>query len=283
MSCETGQETQSHSRQVRTWAKGDQDRFVQVVDAHIQAVGDPDEQGMVKVKGEAARYGNWFTVAEGDNYLVKRRNNQGMFGRSLGQNPDIALRINHETALARTQAGTLKVWETQDGLMFEGQVNTRTQAGNDIVQNMRDGLVTQGSVMYWPTEMETWEEATEEKTTVFQDIREGKIDKGDVSVVIWGANPECQTTLSQMSQMAQQPAPQVPPVAEQASDTAAVAEVPSAGELAVAAVTQKPQPEPEQDLLKQKEQANLRFQKGLLADPVKHLVSQVSEREPINR
>ena len=253
-------------KQVRTWPKGEQDRFVQVMDAHIQAVGDPDEQGLVTVQGEAARYGNWFTVAEGENYLVKRRNNQGMFGRSLGQNPDIALRVNHETALARTQAGTLKVWETQDGLMFEGKVNTKTQAGNDIVQNMRDGLVTQGSVMYWPTEMETWEEVTEDKTTVFQDIREGKIDKGDVSVVIWGANPECQTTLSQMSQMTQQPVPQA---------AAEAVEGLTAGELAVAAVTQEPQPEPEQDLLKQKEQAKVLFQKGLLADPVKHLVSGV--------
>ena len=255
-------------KQVRTWPKGEQDRFVQVVDAHIQAVGDPDEEGMVTVKGEAARYGNWFTVAEGDGYLVQRRNNPGMFGRSLGQNPDIALRINHEQALARTQAGTLRVWETLDGLLFEGKVNVRTQAGNDIVQNMRDGLVTQGSVMYWPVEMETWEETSQDKTTIFQDIRQGKIDKGDVSLVIWGANPQCQTTLAQMAQMAQPPEPEPPPV----------------GEVAVDAVTEgDAEPAPADDLLIQKERANLIFRKGLLADPVKHLVSQVSEREPISR
>ena len=273
-------------KQVRTWSKGDQDRFVQVMDAHIQAVGDPDEQGMVKVRGEAARYGNWFTVAEGEHYEVQRRNNAGMFGRSLGQNPDIALRVNHETALARTQAGTLKVWETQDGLMFEGDVNTRTQAGNDIVQNMRDGLVTQGSVMYWPVEMETWEDVSEEKTIVYQDIRQGKIDKGDVSLVIWGANPQCQTTLAQMAQMAR---PAVPPVSvrvevgdqlrelvEQAKEAAAdTAEELTAGELAVDAVTE-PEPEPpvEQDttaggdLLILRERAKVRFQQSLLADPV---------------
>ena len=279
-------------RRVRTWPKGEQDRFVQVVDAHIQAVGDPDEQGMVTVKGEAARYGNWFTVAEGEGYLVKRRNNAGMFGRSLGQNPDIALRVNHETALARTQAGTLKVWETQDGLLFEGRVNTRTQAGNDIVQNMRDGLVTQGSVMYWPVEMETWEEVSEDKTTVFQDIRQGKIDKGDVSLVIWGANPQCQTTLAQMAQMTQPSAPPEPePPAEPApvrvpdgggedSGGAAVPEpveqereLAPVGAVAVDAVTEPvTDTEPVNELLKQKAQAILRWRKGLLADPVKHLV-----------
>ena len=276
------------NRQVRTWAKGDQDRFVQVMDAHIQALGDPDEQGMVKVRGEAARYGNWFTVAEGENYEVQRRNNAGMFGRSLGQNPDIALRVNHETALARTQAGTLKVWETQDGLMFEGSVNVNTTAGNDIVQNMKDGLVTQGSVMYWPIEMETWEDVSEGKTIVYQDIRQGKIDKGDVSLVIWGANPQCQTTIAQMAQMAQ---PQVPPVSVrvevgdqlrelvgQAKEAAAdAAEELTAGELAVEAVTQETQPAPEPqpeaepaggDLLILRERAKVQFQNSLLADPV---------------
>ena len=276
------------NRQVRTWSKGDQDRFVQVVDAHIQAVGDPDEQGMVTVRGEAAVYSNWFTVAEGENYQVQRRNNPGMFARSLNLNPDIALRVNHETALARTQAGTLKVWETEQALLFEGRVNTKTQAGNDIVQNMRDGLVTQGSVMYWPTTMETWEEISEDKTIVFQDIKEGKIDKGDVSLVIWGANPQCQTTLAQMAQMAR---PQVPPVSvrvevgdqlrdlvEQAKDAAAdTAEELTAGELAVEAVTE-PEPEPEPvveqdttaggDLLILRERAKVRFQQSLLADPV---------------
>ena len=265
------------NKETRTWPKGEQDRFVQVVDAHIQAVGDPDEQGMVKVRGEAAVYGNWFTVAEGDNYSVQRRNNPGMFGRSLGQNPDVALRVNHETALARTQAGTLRVWETDQALMFEGKVNTRTQAGNDIIQNMKDGLVTQGSVMYWPTTMETWEEITEDKTTMFQDIKEGKIDKGDVSLVIWGANPQCQTTLAQMAQMAQ---PATAPVAEPATESEPVAEV---GELAVAVVAggddgggdddgpvataTEPEPEPD-DLHLQKERAKVLFQHSLSADPV---------------
>ena len=279
-------------KQVRTWPKGEQDRFVQVIDAKFQAVGDPDAQGMVTVKGEAARYGNWFTVAEGENYQVQRRNNAGMFGRSLGQNPDIALRVNHETALARTQAGTLKVWETQDGLLFEGRVNVRTQAGNDIVQNMRDGLVTQGSVMYWPVEMETWEEVSEDKTTVYQDIRQGKIDKGDVSLVIWGANPQCQTTLAQMVQMAQsappepeppaEPAPVPVPVPDDGGDSGGAEAEPEpaeqerelapVGEVAVDAVTEPEavgqDAEPDNDLLIQKERAKVRFQFSLSADPV---------------
>lgn len=270
------------NKQVRTWSKGDQDRFVQVVDAHIQAMGDPDEQGMVKVRGEAARYGNWFTVAEGEHYEVQRRNNAGMFGRSLGQNPDIALRVNHEQALARTQAGTLRVWETQDGLMFEGEVNTRTQAGNDIVQNMKDGLVTQGSVMYWPVEMETWEDVSEEKTIVYQDIRQGKIDKGDVSLVIWGANPQCQTTLAQMAQMARPAVPEVRVNVEVGEQAAPVPEAEPVGQVAVDAVTEDTGPEPEPapepegqeavpaggDLLILRERAKVRFQQSLLADPV---------------
>ena len=184
-----------------TFTKGEQPRFIQAVEATLQAE-DPDKMGMAQVKGQAACYGNWFTVADMATFQIQRRNNPGMFQRSLAQNPDIALRVNHQDALARTQAGTLKVWEEDDGLYFEGRVNTNTQAGNDIVQNMRDGLVTQGSVMYWPVELEEWSDTANGITTEYQDIIQGKLSNGDVSLVMWGANPKCETTLAQMAQMA---------------------------------------------------------------------------------
>ena len=41
----------------------------------------------------------------------------------------------------------------------------------------------------------------------YQDVKEAKIDKGDVSIVLYGANPQCSTNLAQMVQMAR-PLPQ---------------------------------------------------------------------------
>ena len=228
--------------------KGEQPRFVQTVDAMVQALGDPDEQGMVEVEGQAAVYGNWFQIVETDTFSIQRRNNAGMFARALSQNPDIALRVNHETALARTQAGTLKVWETDQALMFRGQVNTNTQAGNDIIQNMKDGLVTQGSVMYWPLDMSQWSENKEGRVIEYQDIKEGKLDKGDVSLVIWGANPQCSTTLAQMIQMATTLTPSMLP--DPAASEAAVVE--------------------ERVLAQGRERARLSWKHKLADDPVNH-------------
>ena len=232
-----------------TFPKGEQPRFIQAVEAFVQAA-DPDKMGMVKVKGQAAAYGNWFTVADMSHFQIQRRNNGGMFRRSLAQNPDIALRINHQDALARTHAGTLIVWEEEGGLFFEGKVNTNTQAGNDIVQNMKDGLVTQGSVMYWPVEMEEWSDTANGITTEFQDVIQGKIDKGDVSLVMWGANPQCQTTIAQMAQMAARLGGGDPPEGGERNKAARHAHA----------------------------RARVSWTHKLLADPVAHL--QVAEREP---
>ena len=55
-----------------------------------------------------------------------RRNNPGMFARALGR-PTLmwCCASTTKTALARTHAGTLKVWETAGrALMFRGQEST---------------------------------------------------------------------------------------------------------------------------------------------------------------
>ena len=199
-----------NNKPVTTFPKGEQPRFVQAVDATFkvtQAEG-ADKGKYVFVEGEAARYGNWFQVVEFDGYQVMRRNNPGMFGRALAQNPDIVLRVNHQEALARTHAGTLEVWETDQALMFRGKINLQTTTGNDVAQMMSDGLVTQGSVSYMPTQVSEWSETQGGKHTEYQDVKEGKLDKGDVSVVIWGMNPQCSTTLAQMAQMMNPPTEQ---------------------------------------------------------------------------
>ena len=185
----------------RQFESGLQPTFTQSTDADYQ-VGDPDSAGIVTVEGYAARYGNWFPAGQGDGVEARRMNRPGMFRRALEQNPDIVLRVNHGDALARTGAGTLQVWEDDQGLRFRGQVNTNTTAGADVVQNMRDKLITQGSVRYWPTDIDEYTERDGGKLVLYQDIRSGRIDKGDVSLVVHGMNPECSTTLSQMASLA---------------------------------------------------------------------------------
>lgn len=188
-------------RKMRTLTR---DQIVQYAQP-IQAVqmSEP-EDGLVTVTGEAARYGNWFLVAEYGKVRIQRRNNPGMFARSLSQSPEVVLRIDHQIPLARTGAGTLKVWETEQALMFEGQVNTKTSAGSDLVENMKSGLYTQGSVQYWPLKDYPLEpEWQDDKYVEYQDIAEGKLHQGDVTICVMGMNPQCNTTLAQAKTIAE--------------------------------------------------------------------------------
>ena len=160
-------------------------------------MSDPDD-GMVTVEGQAAVYGNWFVVAESGDVMIQRRNNPKMFARSLSQNPDVTLKVDHNVPVASTRAGTLKIWEDPDGLKFQGRVNTRTSAGNDLFENMKTGLYQQGSVKYWalkdaPREAE-WVDG---RLVQYQDIIEGKLHQGDVTICVDGMNPACATSLKQ--------------------------------------------------------------------------------------
>ena len=161
------------------------------------AMGEPDD-GMVTVQGQAAVYDQWFTAADEGRVIVQRRNRAGMFARSLSQNPNVALMIDHEVPVARTGADTLKIWETPTALMFQGRVNTKTSVGNDLVENMRSGLYTQGSVRYWPLKDyprdPEWKDG---KLVQYQDIAEGKLNRGDVTICMEGLNPACSTSLAQ--------------------------------------------------------------------------------------
>ena len=249
------------------------------------------------VEGQAACYGNWFTVMDTGSYQLQRMNRPGMFARSLAQNPEIVLRVNHQDALARTGAGTLQVWETDQALMFKGRINLQMMVANDVYQAMKDDLLTEGSCQFWPTMVEEWSEEIDGKIVEYQDVKEAKIDKGDVSIVLYGANPQCSTNLAQMVQMAR-PLPQpvdavVEIEVEQQAKEVVVVEpgkiitwngqnwTPETtkvirfkgdtSELQQAEQAEEAT-EPANDLLSEKEQVRLLYHKSLLADPVKHLI-----------
>ena len=187
------------------FGKGDQPEFSQTIDGGFsitQAEGD-DAGKYVYVEGQAANYGNWFTVMELQGYKLMRRNNQGMFSRALSQSPDVVLKVNHDQELDITTGGTLKIWETEQGLYFKGRVNIQSPDGQNVIAKLQDKILTQGSVKYWPTAFEEWTESNQGDIVEYQDIKEGKLDKGDVSLVTFGANPQCEVGLTTAAQMIQ--------------------------------------------------------------------------------
>ena len=175
-------------------------QILQAVSAGFRVQAEKD--GTARVEGYAARYENWFVVADHGAARFERINRRGMFARSLSQNPDVVLRLNHQQALARTGAGSLRLFEDKDGLRFEGELNLEMPSGKEVYEMLRSGLADQASVMYWPTQMEETKKQDGDVTIYREDVTQATIDKGDVSVVIWGANPQCTSNLAQAMEQA---------------------------------------------------------------------------------
>jgi HK97 family phage prohead protease len=119
----------------------------------------------------------------------------GAFKRTLGRKPDVAFLLNHGgPTLARTKPGTLKLAEDGVGLEVQARLDTRVSIVNDIVLLMEAGNLDEMSFAFRVTaqrwldrdgkKVEWWDLAGVERHIDAVDI-----DKGDVSVVNYGANP----------------------------------------------------------------------------------------------
>lgn len=112
---------------------------------------------------------------------------RGAFKATLGQSPDVAFLLNHDgMTLARTKPGTLRLSEdmgTPSGLHAEA----RFDPDNMYVQAMRSaverGDLDEMSFAFRVVRQE-WEEDYTRRS-----LTELNLDKGDVSLVNYGANP----------------------------------------------------------------------------------------------
>lgn len=120
---------------------------------------------------------------------------KGAFKRTLGRKPDVAFLLNHEgLTLARTKAGTLDLREDDTGLEAKARLDTRVSAVNDMVILMEAGNLDEMSFAFRVVD-QVWLDRDGEEVPwwdlagIERHIREVSIDKGDVSVVNYGANP----------------------------------------------------------------------------------------------
>ena len=71
-----------------TFSKGDQPRWIQMAPATFSVEQAEDKDGpYAMVEGQAACYGNWFTVMDTGSYQLQRMNRPGMFARKPGTEP----------------------------------------------------------------------------------------------------------------------------------------------------------------------------------------------------
>lgn len=116
---------------------------------------------------------------------------QGAFKRTIADGCDTAFLLNHEgMSLARTKSGTLKLSEDGTGLYSEAVLDP----GNPVVAQMRSG-VERGDLDEMSFAFRVVRDAWS-KDFMHRRISEVSLDKGDVSLVNYGANPHTGGTVA---------------------------------------------------------------------------------------
>jgi HK97 family phage prohead protease len=109
---------------------------------------------------------------------------KGAFAKTLDEGCDTAFLVNHEgVTLARTKPGTLRLAEDDTGLHVDADLDP----GAPVVAQLRSAIerkdLDEMSMAFRATRQQ-WSPDYEQR-----DILEVNLDKGDVSVVNYGANP----------------------------------------------------------------------------------------------
>lgn len=108
----------------------------------------------------------------------------GAFAKTLAEGADVAYLANHEgLTMARSKSGTLRLQEDTTGLLTIATVNTSRSDVRDLVTAVEDGDVDEMSFAFRVTRQQ-WSPDYDERALV-----ELNLDRGDVSAVNYGANP----------------------------------------------------------------------------------------------
>jgi HK97 family phage prohead protease len=106
------------------------------------------------------------------------------FAKTLAESPDLHLLINHEgMPLARTKSGTLQLSTDKKGLMVRASLDRQDPDVQRLERKMTRGDMTEMSFAFRTIQDQWSDEETERR------LLEVSLDKGDVSVVNFGANP----------------------------------------------------------------------------------------------
>jgi len=109
---------------------------------------------------------------------------RGAFTKTLAERADVAFLANHEgLTMARTTNGTLTLEEDVLGLRQVATLDKRRSDVNDLTLAIRRGDIDQMSFAFRVLNQE-WNEDYDKRS-----IREVSLDRGDVSAVNYGANP----------------------------------------------------------------------------------------------
>ena len=151
---------------------------------------DPDDETMSRFQGYASvvnrGYPMWDAFGEYTEVVQP-----GSFAQTLSQSPDVPLVLGHDSLrrLARTTNGSLQLSEDESGLLCEAQLDSTDPDVAYILPKMRSGLIDEMSFRFTITSGEWSPDWTQYNITAVD------IDRGDVSIVGYGANPFTSATV----------------------------------------------------------------------------------------
>ena len=115
---------------------------------------------------------------------------RGAFDKTLAGGPDVQLLVNHEgLPIARTTNGSLRLMATDAGLEFEARAAEDDPDAARVASKVSNGLMDQCSFAFRVVDQE-WNDDYDQR-----DIKEVSLDRGDVSIVNYGANPNTTITV----------------------------------------------------------------------------------------
>jgi HK97 family phage prohead protease len=157
----------------------------------------------------------------------------GAFGVTLDADPDVAFLLNHRgTTMARTKSGTLTLSVDEHGLRSVALLNPERTDVKDLVHAISDGDIDQMSFAFrivrgqWSPDYEEYR------------ILEVDLDRGDVSAVNYGANPN--TSISARAKQALAAVEELPPTVLRAVAARAEERLGAGATVVVAEMEQEP-------------------------------------------
>lgn len=144
----------------------------------VRNVETREDDGVMKLAGYAAVFHDASVPLP-----FKERIAPGAFRKTLSEQPDVRLLINHEgLPLARSKNGTLRLFEDEVGLRFEADLPDTSEA-RDLYTLINRGDVDQMSFAFRVIRQK-WNQDRTERT-----LTEVSLADGDVSVVTYPAYP----------------------------------------------------------------------------------------------
>lgn len=145
--------------------------------------------GTVRLHGLASRFNNGYRIgSERNPFSYVETVKPGAFSQSLSRaDLDVVLNVQHDDRLplARTPV-TLRLTQTQTGLEFDADLDPNDSLAQQAISRVQRGVLRECSFRFRiPEGGDRWSDDDKERLIYNADIH-----RGDVSLVVYGANPE---------------------------------------------------------------------------------------------